>query len=352
MAASVRFSAEGSKAAIAALSRAIENGPAHAYLFTGQEGLGKGMVALEFAAALNCAAETRPCRECRSCRDALSLRHPDVEVIQPGGICDDSEHRDHSESRDLRICQVRRLERVLALAPYVGAWRVAILEQADSLTIEAANAFLKTLEEPPPNTVLLLLSDREEELPETILSRCRRISFATADRETVCRALIERGAARADADRIAALAAGRIGWAIRALQDETLLSRRDRYLDEAVSVAHGSRSERFTWASRAADRDLSIRKDYGNQLDTWQTWWRDVLAVQAGGAQRVVNADRRATVEEESKLYTAPEIVSFLKALAVVRGHLDQNVDPQLALENLMLDLPRPRAAGAVGSRH
>src|SRR5688572_22102788 len=99
----------GHTAALSALDRAIESGhPAHAWLFTGPEGIGKRAIAIEFAAALNCAAAAKPCGECRSCRDTFGSQHPDVELVAPGGLCDEPDHRDHGDSRNLRICQIRR----------------------------------------------------------------------------------------------------------------------------------------------------------------------------------------------------------------------------------------------------
>ncbi len=333
----------GNRRAIETLQRAVESGPAHAYLFAGPASVGKARAALEFAAALNCVGTDKPCGACRSCRDVLAGRHPDVEAVAPGGVCDEAEHRDHGESRDLRICQVRRLERVLSLTPYSGGRRIAIVDSADMLTTEAANAFLKTLEEPPDATVLVLISDREEQLPETVLSRCQRIAFFRVDRETVREALAERGTAPNRAATLAALANGRFGWALRACADESLLEEREVMLDTAVRVAHSARAERFAWARRADDRSSEVRQTYLRELDVWESWWRDILAVAAGAAESVVNADRSSVLNEESKLYSAGAVVTFLRALDETRGYLKENVDPQLALENLTLDLPQPK---------
>ena len=127
---SVAWDTLGNERALSALERAIiTRAAAHAYLFSGPEGVGKLHAALEFAAALNCEAQVRPCRLCRSCVDTFAGRHPDVESVAPGGLCDESEHRDHADSRDLRICQVRRLERVLSLTAYGGGRRVARSEE-------------------------------------------------------------------------------------------------------------------------------------------------------------------------------------------------------------------------------
>jgi DNA polymerase-3 subunit delta' len=343
----------GHAAALAALARSLQSErPPHAWLFSGPEGVGKAAVALEFAAALNCtggAAQTgHPCGDCRDCRDTLAGRHADLDLVAPGGICDEPDHRDHSDSRDLRICQIRRVEHRLALSPYAGRRRVAIIDAADTLHVEAANAFLKTLEEPPAGSVIILLAEREDRLPETVLSRCQRLAFGPIDRDTIEGALTARGALSADAETIAAAAAGRLGWALRALEDPSLLQERAQMLDAAVRVAHAGRAERFTWAREAASRDAAVRERYLRELAVWEGWWRDVLLFGAGGTEGANNPDRAATLSEEGKLYPASEIVTFLRSLAQTREYLYANVDPQLALENLTLDLPVP--AGRTGA--
>ena len=337
----------GHAPALAALERALRSErPPHAWLFSGPEGVGKAAVALEFAAALNCtgatAAVAAPCGECRSCRDTLASRHTDVELVAPGGLCDEPEHREHADSRDLRICQIRRVEHLLALSPYSAKRRVAIIDAADTLHTEAANAFLKTLEEPPAGSVIILLAEREDRLPETVLSRCQRLAFGPVDRPTIERTLSERGASAEDAGTIAAAAAGRLGWALRAMDDTTLLEEREQMLDEAVRVAHAGRVERFGWAREAASRDAAVRERYLRELAVWEAWWRDVLLFGAGGSEGAANPDRAERLSEEGKLYRASEIVTFLRSLAQTREHLYANVDPQLALENLTLDLPSP----------
>src|SRR3972149_5374500 len=104
------WSVIGHAPALAALERAVEGGrPAHAWLFSGPEGVGKRTAALEFAAALNCTGDEKPCGACRDCRDTLAERHPDVELVAPGGICDEPDPREPAESRELRLCPGRRL---------------------------------------------------------------------------------------------------------------------------------------------------------------------------------------------------------------------------------------------------
>jgi len=354
------WSVIGHAPALAALERALASErPAHTWLFSGPEGVGKRHAAIEFAAALNCTGPDADgakapslrgwSRPCGACRDTLAGRHPDVELLEPGGICEEPEHRDHAESRELRICQVRRLERVLSLSPYSGRRRVAVVDAADTLRAEAANAFLKTLEEPPEGCVIVLLAEREERLPETVISRCQRLAFRPLPRPVLEEALRARGATPEQAEAIAAAAAGRVGWALRALEDASLLAGRRQMLDEAVRLAHAGRVERFAWAREAASRAGEVRERYLRELAVWEEWWRDVLL--AGAAEPpALEAESgggldEPVLSEEGKLYAATDVVAFLRALVKTREYLQENVDPQLALENLTLDLPTPNVA-------
>jgi DNA polymerase-3 subunit delta' len=347
------WSVIGNERAMAVLERAVASGsPAHAYLFSGPAGVGKALAAREFAAALCCEGIVRPCRACRNCRDILEAErhHPDVEVLTPGGLCDESDHGDHAAGRDIRICQVRRLQRLLSMTPYRGGRRVAILDGADRLTPDAANAFLKTLEEPPPDTVLLLVTDREEQLLETVLSRCQKVAFGRIERDKVEAALQDRGASPETARAVAALANGRLGWALRAIEDEELLAERESFLATAVELAQASLSARFAWARGVSEPAGGGRERYLRELDTWEQWWRDVLSVGAGAEAGIINTDRGDLLLAEGKRYAPADIVKFLRALQKTREHLQANVDAQLALEVLTLDLPRPFRPG-VASR-
>jgi DNA polymerase-3 subunit delta' len=340
----------GNARALAALEPGLlSKEPAHAYLFAGLAGTGKALAALEFAAALNCEGDTRPCRECRNCRDTLEAgrHHPDVEIVAPGGLCDETEHGNHEGSRDIRICQVRRLERLLSVTPYRGGWRVVIVDVADRLNQDASNAFLKTLEEPPGATVLVLITDREEQLLETVLSRCQIVSFSRIEREQVEALLLDRGAGPERAAAVAALANGRAGWALRAIENDDLLREREAFLTSAVAVAHAQRSARIAWAGAAEGRGPAVRERYLRELEVWEQWWRDVLAVTAGSGAGIINTDKTETLVEEGKKYSPADIVRFLRVLQRTREYLQANVDAQLALEVLALDVPQARAAGA-----
>jgi DNA polymerase-3 subunit delta' len=119
-------------------------------------------------------------------------------------------------------------------------------------------------------------------------------------------------------------------------------------LDEALRIAHAGRFERFGWAKEAESRAQGVRERYLRELAVWESWWRDVLLFGAGADAGAENSDREPQLREEGRLYPASDIVTFLRALTQTREYLQENVDPQLALENLILDLPiTGRSAGA-----
>ena len=326
---------------------------AHAYLFVGPSQVGKATAARELALALTCRGEDPPCHRCRQCHEIEAGRHPDLELVGVGGLCEEPDHRDHRTdgSKDIRICQVRRLERVLSRAPYEGQHRVVIVDPADALNVEAANAFLKTLEEPPASAVLILVTGREEALPPTVRSRCRRVAFQRIPVAGVEQALVERwSAAPEKAKALARLSGGRLGWAVTALEDEGLLASRGSLLDEVERLAGASLSERFSFAGRHGFLFSRERESVLAVLDLWEEWWRDLLLAAAGRPDLALNLDRLDKLSEESGQYQVRAVVRFLKALGRVRRQLQENVNPLLALEALMLELPAPALRKEAGS--
>jgi len=184
----------GQKRAKAFLSAALSGGDiASAYLFEGPEGVGKATLALEFAKALNCEdPEVRPCNRCRTCRMISGFSHLDLIVLLPGDpeewmeeIGKDGRIRppSYDPTREISINQIRELKKELSKAPYEARYRVVLILNAENLSLEAQNAFLKTLEEPPPRTTFLLISSQPEKVLPTIVSRARRVKFAPLDED-------------------------------------------------------------------------------------------------------------------------------------------------------------------------
>jgi DNA polymerase-3 subunit delta' len=362
----------GQERAMSVLRRAAADPSrlSHAYLFVGPEHVGRATAARRFAQALNCTANAgssfppshpekllenmgghpaddgTPCGVCRACRLIAEDKHPDVEWVTVGGVCDESDHRDHAAdgSRDIRICQLRRIERVVSRTTVDARCRVVIIDPAEAMTAEAANAFLKTLEEPAPNTVLILIAAREELLRETVRSRCRRIAFGGVPRAQIEQALRERwGAEPEQAASLARLAQGRLGWAVTVLQDERLLVEREHTMDEIESVLAGGFNERFSYASGLGTRFSRDPQAVRSSLERWLDWWRDVLVTAAGQESLAVEGERLDMLRAHAAQYGVGGAVQALAAISAGRRNLEEHASPTLAMEVMLLEVPSVR---------
>jgi DNA polymerase-3 subunit delta' len=235
----------GQSGAISFLIRAAER-PHHAYVLGGPEGSGKSLAARAFAAALVC--RTRGCGECRDCRLALSDRHPNVFVVEP-------------EGRDIHVDTVRDeiWQPAYRTAPEPGR-KVFMIREADRLSPAAADTLLKVLEEPPPDTVFLLLSARAHELPETVMSRCHVVAFAALPERLVVEQLVSEGVDEPLARLSSILAGGNLGRARRIAAEGGLVWRDTA--QEAIALAGGGPAG----ALQAADLVLAAAADYKKGL--------------------------------------------------------------------------------------
>lgn len=338
------WSVIGHDDAVRTLDRSLAEGRvAHAYLFLGPAHVGKARLALDLAKALNCSGSQPPCGECRACRRIEAGHHPDVELVGVGGLCDETEH-DHrrDSSKDIKICQVRRVERVIALRPFEGRMRVVIIDPAGALNAYAADALLKTLEEPPDQVTLMLLATDETALPETIVSRARRVTLGPLPAGLVREQLIQRGVDDERAELIARLAEGRMGWALSHATDEALLEERDRRLARLESLIFLRRAERMEAAATLAPLFAASRDDLYAYLDLWQRWLRDLLLLSEGCEELVASRDRLATLRRVADAVPVSAVVRALEAIHTCRQQLEDNANARLALEMLLLRLPRP----------
>jgi DNA polymerase-3 subunit delta' len=324
---------------------------AHAYLFAGPAHVGKTLTALQFAQALNCTGDEPPCGRCRQCERIASGNHADVEIVGVGGMCDDAtDNHATDNSRDIRVCQVRRTERVISRAPFEGRYRVIIIDPADKMRDVSQNAILKTLEEPPANVVIILVTDREEMLLPTIRSRARRIEFTGVARGVIEQTLRTRWDAEPPhAAELAGLSGGRIGWAILALRNEETLTRHRAQIDRAQELAGAPLAERFAFASEIGGKYTKDREGVQATLAAWQDWWRDLLVVAAGREQEATHRDRLDSLRPLAAQCGVAPAARALRAISDARQQLDENGSPVLVLETMMLALPQVRRNAVVG---
>ncbi len=319
----------GHEWAVRFLRRAVGSGSVfHAYLFTGPPGVGKATLARALASALLCQGEGEPpCSACRACRLVASGSHPDLHIIEserPGAR--------------LKIDQVRDLQRQLALTPVEGRWRVAILRRFEEATTSAVNALLKTLEEPPPYVVLVVLSTDADRLLPTIVSRCQQVPLRPLPVAAVRQALVERWHAGPEqAELMAHLSGGRLGWAVRTLKDKKTLQRRAQRLDDLDRLLAASAIERFRYAEKLGRDPVATQET----LDLWIGWWRDVLLLAAEADAPLTNVDRQSTLRDHARRFGVEQSAAVLEALRSAADRLKRNANARLTLEVLMLDLPR-----------
>ena len=307
----------------------------HAYLITGPEQVGKMSLARTFAQALNCTAENgqRPCGECRSCQLIQIDKHPDVRIILP-------EVSDRG-ALSIKIEQMRRLQQDLSLSAYEARYKIAILKRFDTANLNAANAFLKTLEEPPNNVILILTATDSDTLLPTINSRCRTIGLRPVPMDLIEETLMTRHHVRADeATLLAHLADGRLGWAVRAHQEPAMLHERRTQLETLHQALNGTLISRFSLAESLARKTDTLP----SLLRTWLSWWRDLALMTYGrkSTDFISNADEFEALHElAGRLPCAAVLASLAQTEAALR-QLGQNANPRLVLENVLLTYPRP----------
>lgn len=296
----------------------------HAYLLNGPAHIGKRTLALTFAQALNCVSDSRPCGQCRSCQKIVHGTHPDVRVIEGLG-------------GSIKIEQIRELQNEIALSAHESPWKVYVLRDADQATPEAANCLLKTLEEPPQRVVLILTATRPNMLLPTVVSRCQVLPLRPLAPGLIAQVLVDQWQAKPErAELLARLSGGRIGWAIVALQDESILAKRAEAMADLQKMMAAHRYERLEYAAKlGAQRDDALRA-----LDLWQTWWRDLLLTKVRVEERTANFDFLDELRYWANLLTVDQINSFLARLNSTARRVEQDANARLALESLLLNLP------------
>jgi DNA polymerase-3 subunit delta' len=297
---------------------------AHAYLFYGMEGIGKRSTALVFAKALNCQeGQGDACGHCSSCLKADHGNHPDLIIIEPAG-------------QSIRVQDIREIQHRMSFRPFEGGWRAFILFDAEKMNSTAANALLKTLEEPTPLNILILASSRPYLLPLTVLSRCQPLRFNPLTRDTVDQYLQKRlGVPPPAARLLAASSGGSIGRAIE-MNDADYLSLRNNMLEQVMG---GQRQDplHFFPLIHAFGQE---RKDVLERLDILKGCFRDALVFkETGMIHYLFNQDRAPEIESFARAHSAADLLKNIRSVDRAYAAIDQNANKSLTLEAMMFRL-------------
>ena len=349
----------------------------HAWVFTGPPGSGRSSAAVAFAQALIC--PNQGCDKCNECQSAATGGHPDVEVIRTEGL-------------SIKVEDIRELLTRVAWAPSMGGWRVVVMEDADRLTESAANALLKAIEEPGTRTVWLLCAPTLHDVLPTIRSRCRHLQLRTPSIDAVTQVLINRdNILPTMAEFAARVSQGHIGRARYLATNDTVRSNRKVIMqlplqlgslaaafqaaqilvDIATTEAHATSEERdekeveklqeaygkgatgrgmATGAAKAVkelekeqkSRATRMMRDSidGALLDL-ATLYRDVMMVQSGATESMINSDMRAEIENFASSFAPHSAVQKMTAVMEARNQLAMNAAPLVTCEALMCELAR-----------
>ena len=306
------------------LVAAAIRGPRHAYIFAGFEHLGKRTAAITFAQALMCSAPPSPgvpCRSCRNCARIARGTHPDVSEWNLQRQQAAAEKASTSKNLSLNIATVRDISASLAMRPFESTYRVIIVDDVETMQETAKEAFLKTLEEPPPYAVILLLTTDAEILLETIRSRAATVQFQPVQEFIIASGLEARGIESALAHEISQMSEGRPGWAILASQNPPMLDDRRLRTEEARRWIEADRYNQLIEATKLGEAFSKDRESVFVRLSALQHAWRHDLTsgLEAADLDRVTTA------------------VQALKSIEMCFSDLDANVRPKLALQTMVL---------------
>ncbi|MBW1972915.1 MAG: DNA polymerase III subunit delta' [Deltaproteobacteria bacterium] len=291
------------------------------YLFTGEEGVGKKKTALAFAMILNC-DNGYGCMKCISCKKIEKGVHPDVMIVEPKRL-------------ETTIDQVRELKRKLSFKPYEGKWRVVIFPKAETLTIPAANALLKTLEESPDYVVIILITKNPSLLLPTIVSRSQKIQFASLSPSIIKNILTkEEKISLEEAEIISRVSHGSIKKAFDILNEGNIKQKRGNLVKIDAIAKKGSFREIKMAATNLSKEDTTQLLTFLNFLISW---YRDILILKAiGKDDLLINYDLIGEIKRRANSLTLEKIIKILKLVVECYEAIKGNANKELSLEILL----------------
>ena len=297
----------------------------HAYILTGEKGMGKKSLANAFALSLLCEkGGTEPCLECHSCRQVLSGNHPDLIYVT------------HEKPASIGVEDVRsQINDTMAVRPYNGGYKIYIVDEAEKMTVQAQNALLKTIEEPPAYGVILLLTSNEDAFLSTILSRCVQLKLKPL-KDSVVKTYLEEtmGVKEQDADVYTAFARGNLGKAIQLASSEDFKLMHSEMLYLLNHLKEMDIADILNFIRKLREEEIDLYEC----LDFMQLWYRDVLMFKVTkDVNLLIFKDQYTAINEISKNSGYDGLENILAAVDKARVRLNANVNTELVLELMLL---------------
>lgn len=305
---------------------------AHAYLFSGPESVGKMTVAQEFAKFLQCSAVIginhrafSYCNQCKDCYDIDKRSHPDFSVVAP-------------LNENIIIEQIRNLIRTLAFKNYSAPYKIVIIDQAEKMTPEAANALLKTLEDPTSHSIIILVTAYPDVLLPTIISRCQQIKFSLSSYQEIEKGLLNyyqnEPSVLANIPEASRLSSGRTGTAIQIINNPGFRSRREEICRKFFEIIDSSLSGRYQYVNTMT---LANTEEI---LSVWLYILKDSIYSYFNKSSFILNAKFHKELRDLLNKYSVTKILFIIDRIKEVKFLLRAtNVNKKLALETLMLEL-------------
>lgn len=305
------------------VQRVSENRLPHAMLFCGIEGLGKFEVARQFAQSLLCEQPDDKhvaCKQCRSCTQFIAKTHPDFQQIEP-----------EEEGKSVKVSQIRGLTEQFTLSSHYGRYRVAIIRPADAMNLAAANSLLKSLEEPPENTLIILVSSDHASLPSTILSRCQRVHFIAPSTDMAVRWLNKYHSESIGKEHgLLAMANGAPLKAVSS-SDSEQIELRERIFALFVAIAEGSEPA-------LSGGNPWLKTGITTPIQWVYSWISDLIKLKNQLGMSIVNHDKSADLQKLAQRVELGSLYKYLDKILDVLKKQRAPLNTQMIMDDLLLD--------------
>jgi len=297
----------------------------HAYLFYGPENIGKKSLAKYFSQSLICDnTETKPCHRCLSCQQFLKNIHPEVVWV-----------RREQDKKNISIDQIRELKEKIYLSGFTNGYKVIIIVNAEEISKEAANSFLKILEEPPLKCVIIILANKLKNIPETILSRCQTIKFSLVSKKEIANFLKKEYKINQEkTEELSSLALGLPGRANKFFQNKNLLAEYLEQQEKLIKIINADLGKKLKIA-----KEISASASIDKIISHWKIFIRDLILYKTDNKNLIVNISLKSNIKKIAEQLNFEKLYYLEQELNKLTFYFGQNINIGLALDNFVINI-------------